>query len=117
MLPNRMQLNHQTEEQLKRLKTYTGLTPNISARLAFFFSVESGFRYNEKNNRDKLDGSLVLDKITWLGETLLLTELTLKMLYPNYNEKEMHKIWASHVQDGIAPLRNYKNLRDFTQAL
>ncbi|MFP2271663.1 DNA sulfur modification protein DndE [Enterobacter ludwigii] len=117
MLPNRMQLNHQTEEQLKRLKSYTGLTPNISARLAFFFSIESGFRYKENSTIDKLDGSLVLDKITWLGETLQLTELTLKMLYPNYNEKEMHKIWVAHVQDGIAPLRNYKNLRDFTHAL
>lgn len=42
MLPNRMQLNHQTEEQLKRLKTYTGLTPNISARLAFFFLLKAG---------------------------------------------------------------------------
>ncbi|ECP2020505.1 DNA sulfur modification protein DndE, partial [Salmonella enterica] len=27
MLPNRMQLSRQTEEQLKRLKGYTGLTP------------------------------------------------------------------------------------------
>ena len=36
MLPNRMQLSRQTEEQLKRLKGYTGITPNIAARLAFF---------------------------------------------------------------------------------
>ncbi|EAP1447716.1 DUF1832 domain-containing protein, partial [Salmonella enterica] len=35
MLPNRMQLSRQTEEQLKRLKGYTGLTPNVAARLAF----------------------------------------------------------------------------------
>lgn len=35
MLPNRMVLNRQTEEQLKRLKGYTGITPNVAARLAF----------------------------------------------------------------------------------
>ncbi|MBW2858615.1 DndE family protein, partial [Escherichia coli] len=34
MLPNRMVLNRQTEEQLKRLKGYTGITPNVAARLA-----------------------------------------------------------------------------------
>lgn len=36
MLPNRMVLSRQTEEQLKRLKGYTGITPNVAARLAFF---------------------------------------------------------------------------------
>lgn len=42
MLPNRMQLSRQTEEQLKRLKGFTGLTPNISARLAFFGQLKMG---------------------------------------------------------------------------
>lgn len=46
MLPNRMVLSRQTEEQLKRLKGYTGITPNVAARLAFFRSVESEFRYS-----------------------------------------------------------------------
>ncbi|WP_435367105.1 DndE family protein [Escherichia coli] len=40
---------------------------NVAARLAFFRSVESEFRYSSKQDNRKLDGSLVLDKITWLG--------------------------------------------------
>lgn len=36
MLPNRMVLSRQTEDQLKKLKGYTGITPNVAARLAFF---------------------------------------------------------------------------------
>ncbi|MCK8353387.1 DndE family protein, partial [Erwinia amylovora] len=36
MLPNRLQLSRQTEEQLKKLKGYTVITPNVAARLAFF---------------------------------------------------------------------------------
>ena len=32
MLPNRMKL-----KKLKRLKTYTDITPNVSARIAFLF--------------------------------------------------------------------------------
>ena len=110
MLPNRMQLNRQTEEQLKKLKAYTGITPNVAARLAFFRSVESNFRYSPERDTKKLDGSLVLDKITWLGDTSQATELVLQMLYADLDSKEMIKAWASHVEDGIAPLRNHRGL-------
>ncbi|EPL3704357.1 DNA sulfur modification protein DndE [Morganella morganii] len=113
MLPNRMQLSRQTEEQLKKLKGYTGITPNVAARLAFFRSVESEFRYSPEQDNKKLDGTLVLDKITWLGETLQATELVLKMLYPKAEQKEVVKAWAAHVEDGIASLRNHKNLKNF----
>lgn len=116
MLPNRMQLSRQTEEQLKKLKGYTGITPNVAARLAFFRSVESGFRYSPDRDSKKLDGSLVLDKITWLGETLQTTELMLKMLYPHMAQKDLIKAWAAHVEDGIAALRNYRGLKDLVQA-
>ncbi|EKN4119841.1 DNA sulfur modification protein DndE [Yersinia enterocolitica] len=117
MLPNRMVLSRQTEEQLKKLKGYTGLTPNVAARLAFFRSVESEYRYSPERDNKKLDGSLVLDKITWLGETLQTTELVLKMLYPQLAQKDMIKAWAAHVEDGIAALRNYRNLKDFSHGI
>lgn len=117
MLPNRMVLSRQTEEQLKRLKGYTGITPNIAARLAFFRSVESEFRYSPERDSKKLDGLLVLDKITWLGETLQATELVLKMLYPQAEQKVLVKAWAAHVEDGISGLRNYRNLKDLTLSI
>lgn len=117
MLPNRMALSRQTEEQLKKLKGYTGITPNVAARLAFFRSVESEFRYSPERDSKKLDGSLVLDKITWLGETLQATELILKMLYPELEQKAMIKAWAAHIEDGIAGLRNYRSLKDFSMGM
>ncbi|EGT5662156.1 DNA sulfur modification protein DndE [Cronobacter dublinensis subsp. dublinensis] len=117
MLPNRMALSRQTEDQLKKLKAYTGVTPNIAARLAFFRSVESEFRYSPEQDSKKLDGSLVLDKITWLGETLQATELVLKMLYPQLEQKAMIKAWAAHVEDGIAALRNHKTLISLLSAV
>lgn len=117
MLPNRMQLSRQTEEQLKKLKGYTGITPNVAARLAFFRSVESEFRYSSERDSKKLDGSLVLDKITWLGETMQATELVLKMLYPQLDQKAMIKAWAAHVEDGIAALRNYRTLHSLANSI
>jgi DNA sulfur modification protein DndE len=110
-----MNLTRSTEEQLKKLKGYTGITPNVSARIAFFRSIESDFRY--QGQEAKLDGSLVLDKYTWLGETGDVTELVLKMYYPDLDTKEYQQAWAAHVEDGIASMRNYKSLNLFSSAL
>lgn len=116
MLPNRMNLSKTTEEQLKKLKGFTGISPNVSSRIAFFRSIESGFRYSAEAAK-KLDGNLVLDKVTWLGDTQLVTELVLKQTYPDLDDKETMAAWAAHVEDGIAALRNHKNLLDFANNL
>lgn len=115
MLPNRMQLSLDTEEQLKKLKAYTGITPNVAARIAFFRSIEAGHRYIQ--DEKKLDGALVLDKVTWLGETAVVTELVLRLHYSNLDPKQMAKAWAAHVHDGVASLRNHRNLKDFVSAI
>ncbi|MGL5251392.1 MAG: DNA sulfur modification protein DndE [Enterovibrio sp.] len=115
MLPARMSLTRSTEEQLKKLKGYTGITPNVSARIGFFRSIESDFRY--RGQPAKLDGTLVLDKYTWLGETSFITELVLKMYYPDLDTKEYQQAWAAHVEDGIASLRNYRQLVQLSSCL
>ncbi|EGR0493524.1 TPA: DNA sulfur modification protein DndE [Vibrio cholerae] len=115
MLPNRMNLTRTTEEQLKKLKGYTGITPNVSARVAFFRSIESDFRY--QGQEAKLDGSLVLDKYTWLGETSDITELVLKMYYPELDAKGCQQAWAAHVEDGIASIRNHKQLANLSMEI
>ncbi len=109
MLPNRMQLNRTVEEQLKKLKANTGITPNVSARIAFFRSIESDYIY-QSNIEYKLDGSLTLDKFTWLGKTQLVAELLLKKRYPNLDGKALQAAWASHVEHGIGALRGHKNI-------
>jgi len=116
MLPNRMQLNRTVEEQLKKLKSNTGITPNVSARIAFFRSIESDYTY-QSNIGYKLDGSLILDKFTWLGKTQLITELLLKKKYPKLEGKELQIAWASHVEHGIGALRSHKNLNDFCMCI
>ncbi|GGA93430.1 DNA sulfur modification protein DndE [Agarivorans gilvus] len=115
MLPNRMNLTRSTEEQLKKLKGYTGITPNVSARIAFFRSIESDFRY--RGQAAKLDGSLIMDKYTWLGDTSEITELVLKMYYPELDNKEYQQAWAAHVEDGIASIRNHKFLSHLSKLL
>lgn len=116
MLPNRMQLNRTVEEQLKKLKANTGITPNVSARIAFFRSIESDYLY-QPDIEYKLDGSLTLDKFTWLGKTQLVTELLLKKKYPKLDGRDLQMAWASHVEHGIGALRNHKSLTNIAETL
>lgn len=104
-----MQLNKVVEEQLKKLKANTGITPNVSARIAFFRSIESNYSF-QPNIDYKLDGSLTLDKFTWLGKTQLVTELLLKQKYPELDGKALQMAWASHVEQGIGSIRSHKSL-------
>ncbi len=115
MLPRTMRLKRQTEEQLKKLKAYTGVTPNVSSRIAFFRSLESGFRFSGESIN--LDGSLVLDKVTWLGDLELVIETLLRKHYPALSSKEFEQAWAAHVEDGISSIRNLRSLGDFAAAL
>ncbi|MCS6258425.1 DNA sulfur modification protein DndE [Shewanella baltica] len=111
MLPTRgLKLAKETEELLRRLKLKAKVTPNVASRLAFFKSVESGYRYHDTSI--KLDGSLVLDKVTWLGDLTLAIDCTLLMLYPSLDSKELEKAWATHVQHGVKTFRSAKSLVD-----
>ncbi len=114
-LPNDLRVTKQTEDQLRRLKQYTGLNNNIIARIGFMRSLEKGYTYRE--NTVKLDGSLVLDKYTWLGETSSYTELLLKQKYPDFDAQQLLKAWAAHVEEGISSIRNLRSLGEFAAAL
>lgn len=105
MLPLRnLRIPRETEEQLKKLKQRAKVNPNVGARLAFFTSVESGYRFTD--GRLDLDSSLNLDKVTWLGDLAEATDATLHMLYPDA-DNEKHKLaWADHVRDGTTKLRS-----------
>lgn len=104
MLPHTLWLPKAVEDELKRQKEVTGITPNIAARIAFFKSIEAGFVY-DKRDSIKLNGTLKLDKVTWLGKTQLATEMLLKNSYPDFSEKEMWLAWAAHISFSITKIK------------
>lgn len=115
MLPNRLQVNSRVEDQLRRLKSVTGIAPNLSARIAFFRSVENGYRFDDMSY--KADGKQNMDKAVWLGDTIVATELILKMRYPHLDGRNLMLAWAAHVEDGIASLRNHRTIKEFCSAI
>lgn len=113
MLPSNFNLNKTIEDRLKVLKLRTGISPNVSSRFAFFRSISLDFKAENWNDY-VTDGTLRLDKLTWLGSTQLVTETILKSLYPRVtNPAELHRIWAIHVEHGSAAFHNKHELTDF----
>ena len=49
----------------------------------------------------QLNGTLKLDKVTWLGMTQLATELLLKQRYPGFTDKELWIAWAAHIAKAV----------------
>ena len=114
MLPNKMKISDIAFNSLRRLQSNVGLTVNIGARLAFFTSIERGYKYQgeeiELNQRE-------LDKFTWLGEYSSLVEMLLTENYPTLNKKEMYKAWGSHVDDGAKQIEAKSSLLSITNIL
>ena len=75
MLPHKMKISEKAFNSLRRLQSNTGLTMNISARLAFFSSIERGYSYSNEEVELKYRE---LDKHTWLGDYTDLVEMLLK---------------------------------------
>jgi DNA sulfur modification protein DndE len=99
MLPNKMKISETATNSLRRLQGKTGLTINLSARLAFFTSIERDFRFDMTKHLVEHSGR-ELDKYTWLGEHALVTEFLLREMYPNSSRSQLHDAWAAHVADG-----------------
>ncbi|SBS27234.1 hypothetical protein MSP8887_00581 [Marinomonas spartinae] len=109
MLPQKMKISDRAFTSLRRLQNNTGLTVNIGARLAFFSSIERGHTWKGEEIELK---QRELDKYTWLGDHVNLVEMLLKQKYPNLDEKNYYKAWASHIDDGSMEIENKQNLID-----
>ena len=110
MLPNKMRISEHATNSLRRLQSNTGLTVNIGARLAFFTSIERGYRFNPKKDVVEHTGR-ELDKHTWLGSHSALPELLLKQYYPEFSMSQFHDAWVAHVEDGSNHVVRIANLK------
>jgi len=109
MLPNKMKISESATNSLRRLQSNTGLTANIGARLAFFTSIERGFRFDPKKDTVEHSGR-ELDKHTWLGDHHVVTEQLLKETYPRLNKTQLHDAWAAHIDDGATRIEGSRSL-------
>ncbi len=114
MLPQKMKISDRAFNSLRRLQNNTGLTINISARLAFFTSIERGHSWDGEDIELK---QRELDKYTWLGDHINLVEMLLKQKYPSLEEKDYYKAWASHIDDGSLILESKQSIIDISKGI
>lgn len=108
-LPNKMRISERATNSLRRFQSNTGLTANIGARLAFFTSFDSGFRFDPENGAVEHKGR-ELDKHTWLGDHSIVTQELLKGAYPSFTKSLLHDAWAAHVEHGATKIESTKSL-------
>jgi DNA sulfur modification protein DndE len=113
MLPNKMKISENATNSLRRLQSNTGLTANIGARLAFFTSIERGFRFDPETDSVEHTGR-ELDKHTWLGDHGIVTEQLLKQAYPNFTKSKLHDAWCAHIDNGVPLIEGKNNLSAIT---
>ena len=109
MLPNKMKISESATNSLRRLQSNTGLTANIGARLAFFTSIERGYRFDPATDSVEHTGR-ELDKHTWLGDQAVVVELILRNHYPNITKRLLGKAWAAHIDHGCKSLEAIQSL-------
>ena len=106
-LPNRIRLSQSSSEQLTFLKSRTGVTPNILARIAFTLSLKSKFDISQLNpDNDGLEFNLG----NLLGEHVQLYELLLLQDSNAATQEDLSNAFVSHIENGLQGLRSVKNL-------
>jgi DNA sulfur modification protein DndE len=114
MLPNKMRISEKSTNSLRRLQSNTGLTANIGARLAFFISLERGYRFDPAKDNIEHTGR-ELDKHTWLGDHNIITEQLLKQSYPGLTKSQLHDAWSAHIDDGSTQIETHASFQSLSE--
>ncbi len=106
MLPNRIRISKKATDLLARQKGNTGLTPNILARLAIAYALESGTL--SKKVTSTQDGQ-EFNTNTLLGEQ---AETYAMLIRQQSQDAEIGKAVARLVDDGLGLFSGVNNLND-----
>ena len=108
-LPSRVRVSEAVSNHLAYLKSKTQLTPNILARIALTISLNSNF--DHRHLSPVCDG-LEFNLSTLLGDQTLTYELLLLSESGASSVEELTMALVSHIENGIAYLRQVKSLTD-----
>jgi len=109
VLPNRFRISKASTEALKLLKARTGVTPNVTCRIALMLSLERGSNGGERSV--DLEGSELYTH-TLFGEASQIYEYFLKQVHGEMDAKRLSMVVASHIESGTEELKKVKSLLD-----
>ena len=111
MLPNRVQLSKTATNKLQNIKNRTGITPNISSRIAIVKALESTSSLENAGVEDS-DGQ-VLNRDVLFGEHAEIYELLVReYLTINSIDMELDRVIASLIEIGVHKISHVRNVQD-----
>tara|TARA_B100001123_G_scaffold425914_1_gene539399 strand:- start:162 stop:515 length:354 start_codon:yes stop_codon:yes gene_type:complete len=113
-LPNRIRLSRRSTNRLQHIKNKTGVTPNITSRIAMLLAIRSNDDINNAGV-DSADGQ-ELNKDILFGENIEVYEVLIKQ-YMNNNKIDMSvaKVIASLVELGAHKMGHIKTLEQLCE--
>lgn len=112
MLPKRVKISKGATETLKLLKARTGLTPNITCRIAIIISLEDGPRGGEREV-DQMGNEF--NAPTLFGEFGNLFDCMIREVHGSLDSKAVSTVIASHIDNGLDRLRKTKNILELVE--
>jgi len=111
MLPNQIQLSTKATNKMQHIKNKTGLTPNISSRIAIMLAMKEGTSLKNAELEDQ--NGQVLNKGILFGEHLEVYDVLINQyIYNNDIDLDIKKTIASLIEIGVHKMGHIKNLSD-----
>lgn len=114
MLPQQIRISKQATEQLEQLKTRTGISSNILARLALSHSIsEKNDKTKTISESEKLNLEGIELKISQLlGEYSEFYERLLAELHGIETPNDFSLVLAIHIENGLNAIKNVQDLSE-----
>lgn len=109
MLPNRVHISKRASDQLKLIKSRTGVTPNILCRIALITSLNEGHKVNTEGTDT---GGLEFNLPTLLGDSFQLYEALIKQSHGDLKPKQAELVLAAHIDNGVDKLKRVKSVTE-----
>lgn len=110
MLPKRLRISKAATDNLKMLKSRTGLTPNLICRMALLLSLEEGPSAGERGAVHELGSEF--NAPTLFGEFAFLFEAMLRQVHGQLDSKDCTLAIIGHIDNGLERLRKSRSLTD-----
>lgn len=111
MLPNRVKLSKTATDKLRNIKVQTGVTPNISARIAIMLSLKDGSSLKNINTSDT-DGQ-ELNKSVLFGDHEVVYEALIRQYIHDHDiDEPIQRTVSLLVEAGIHKMGHIKSLTD-----
>ncbi len=111
MLPNRVRLSTKTTNKMQRIKSLTGITPNVLSRIAIMLAIKEGSNLKNSGVED-MDGQ-TLDKSVLFGDhTEIYDVLINQYIHDNKIDLDIQKIISSLIEVGSHKMGHIKSLID-----